>query len=231
MALIDFDTNILALWTGNVDGEEPYAQGAIDFPARYNDDSEQRTLVMMDIMRAYLETLTRRDELQRFHMSMSRILGEVAYNRIYDNLNIDVSGNVPVNGSLAVVDTIGLTTTEPDGTVTTVAPAAVGATATLALLVAAINGLGAPFGAGPGAGVYVEAYISGNNLGFRTSTALTAGQLTASQALTFEFTGTLVAKSGLRPGPYVNAVRATARNARDKGLDHFHKEIRNNAQP
>ncbi len=219
MPLIDFDVDIRALWAGGptVNGEEPYAQGAIDFPDRYDDASEERILIMMDIMRAYLETLTRRDELQRFHHAMSRILGEVAYNRVYDDLGARTSGNVAAPAT-AGPETAGVDVIAPDGTVAVQAPAAVGVTSDLPTLVAAINGLG-------GWPAEVEAYADGNKLGFRLTAA---GEAAGSS---FELTGTLIALAGLRPGPHVIPVRAAARRARDKGLDHFHREIRDDNQP
>ncbi len=217
MALIDYDTDILPLIPFGPATDEPYATGETEYPDRYDDVSEQRILVMIDVMRAYLETLTRRDELQRFHHAMSRILGEVAYNRVYDDLGASVQGNVPAPAT-AGPETVGVDVIAPDGTVTVQAPAAVGVTSDLPTLVAAINGLlGWP--------AEVEAYAAGDKLGFRLTAA---GEAAGSS---FTLTGDLIALSGVQPGPHVIAVRAAARRARDKGLDHFHKEIRDDAQP
>ena len=219
MAVLDFDVDILGLGIPPLGPatDEPYATGEADFPARYDDVSEQRIVVMMDVMRAYLETLTRRDELQRFHHAMSHILGEVAYNRVYDDLGARTSSNVAVAGA-AGTETVGVDVIDPTNTPAVQAPAAVGAAADLATLVANINGLA-------GWPAEVEAYVDGNKLGFRLTAA---GEAAGS---TFVLTGTLPALVGIPVGPHVSAVRAAARRARDKGLDHFNREIRDDAQP
>lgn len=230
MSLIDFDTDILALWAGGptVVGEEPYATGLVDYPARYNDDSEKRILILMDVMRAYMETMTSRAEMQRFGQVFGRLVGEVAYSRAYDNLVIDVVGNVPVGDTTGLE--IGMVATAPDGTDAVTADAAVGG-GDLATLVANINALGAPFSDADGAGVYVEAYEAAGKLGLRTTQALAGANLVAAQAQTITFTGDLLAVVGLKPGPYVNAVRAAARRARDRALAYYHGEIRADSLP
>lgn len=237
MALFDFDVDLLPVWAGAIgagattlNGEEPYATLLAAEPTRYDDDSEQRIVIMMDIMRSYLETVTDRAEIQRFHQAMSRVLGEVAYSRVYDDLSIYVSGNVPV-GVTAGGLTLGLTATDRAGTAVVTAPAAVGG-ATLAALITNINALGAPFDVADGAGVYVEAYDNGGRLGLRTTRALAGANLTAAHEQTIEFTGDLLPAVGIPSGVlYTNGVNAAARRARDKGLDHFHREIRAAAMP
>jgi len=230
MPLIDFDTDILALWAGapTVVGEEPYASGVINYPDRYDDDSEKRLLVLMDVLRAYMETLTSRNEMQRFGQVIGRLIGEVAYSRAYDSLGIAAVGNVPVGDTTGLE--IGLVATAPDGTDAVTADAAVGG-ADLATLVANINALGAPFSDADGAGVYVEAYESAGKLGLRTTHALAGANLVAAQAQTITFTGDLLAAVGLKPGPYVNAVRAAARRARDLALAYYQGEIRSDSLP
>ena len=220
MALFDFDVDLLPTWAGAIgagattlNGEEPYATFLADDATRYDDAAEQRIVVMMDIMRAYLETLTSRQQLQRFHHAMSRILGEVAYSRVYDDLGARTLSNIVVTGS-AGPETVGVDVQAPDGTVTVQAPAPVGVTGDLPTLVAAINGLG-------GWPAEVEAYADpSGKLGFR----LTAAGETAGS--TFTLTGDLVALVGVPVGPHTSGVREAARRARDKGLEHFHREIR-----
>ncbi len=219
MPLVDFDAY---LGPGGLDiyadivAEEPYATGLTEYPDRYDDDSERRILIMIDVMRAYLETLTRRDELQRFHHAMSRILGEVAYNRLYDDLGARVVGNVPVTGT-AGGETVVVDVIAPDGSVaTTTATAA--ANGTLAALIADLNGK---------LPAEVESFSDGDKLGFR----LTAAGEAAGSSFLFDPTSTLIPVAGVKRGPHVIAVRAAARRARDKGLDHYHKEVRADVQP
>ena len=234
MALFDFDVDLLPVWAGalgatgatTISGEQPYAAFVADDALRYDDAAEQRIVLMMEITRAYLETLTSRQQLLRFHHAMSRILGEVAYSRVYEDLSIDVVGNVPVGDTSVGPLQIGMNAIDRDGSVTNTADQNVGA-ATLAGLVSNINGLGAPFSDADGAGVYVEAYIyNGQYLGLRTTRALAGANLTAAHAQTIEFTGDLLAAVGIAPGPWTNGVNAAARRARDKGLEHYHREIR-----
>lgn len=211
MPLIDYDADIHALWAA-VAAEEPYAQSASDFPARYNGDiSEERILIMLDVMRAYLETLTERQELQRFHHAVSRMLGEVAYNRVYDDLGARVLGNVAVALPTAGTETLGVDVIDPLGAVVTTAAVAVAASATPALLVTNCDAV---------LPAEVESYVENGKLGFRLTAA---GEAAGS---TFTLLGTLPALAGVQPGPHAIPVRAAARRARDKGLDHYNKEIR-----
>lgn len=222
MAVIDYDVDIMGLGIPPLGPatDEPYQTGETNFPDRYDDLAEQRIIVMLDIMRAYLETLTSRQQLQRFHHAVSRVMGEVAYNRIYDDLGAEtVSATIAVGS--AGGETVGCETVDPDGTVnTTLAPAPLGVTSDLPTLVAAINGLGAPLGAAN----EVEAFAApGGKLGFRLNAAgIAAG-------LTFTLSGDFIAKLGVPVGPHASAVRLAARRARDKGLEHFHREIRDDA--
>ena len=124
---IDYNTDILSLFAGSVDPDEPYAS----VPAVLkDDDTERRILTTAEVVRAHMDTLTSRTEANILHFCITRMIAKIgAGGFIYDVTDPEVIGNV-CNPIFDAGDTITLdrdgdvsvvTVSEASSNVTTVA--------------------------------------------------------------------------------------------------------------
>ena len=108
---IDYDTDILSLFAGSVNPDEPYAS----VPALLKDeDAERRILTTAEVVRAHMDTLTSRTEANILHFCVMRMIAKIGSGGfVYDSLDAEIIGNV-CNPVFEVGDTI---TTNEDGDV------------------------------------------------------------------------------------------------------------------
>ncbi len=92
----DYDVDILAaLWTGAEDGEEPYAAFIAANPTLVNEDSENRILSTIELLRSHMELLESREEANILHFAISRLIRHTA------------GGSNPWSEAAAVTDAVG----------------------------------------------------------------------------------------------------------------------------
>jgi len=70
----DYDVDILAaLWTGTEDAKEPYASFIAANPTLTDEDSENRILSTIELLRSHMELLQNRVEAKLLHESISKL--------------------------------------------------------------------------------------------------------------------------------------------------------------
>lgn len=207
---INFENDVFPLYATNVVTDAEYA--AID-PARRDEDGEQKVLTAVEVFRGLMAELRSDEQARVLHYAMGRMMAGMAYNTVYDDLTVRVSGNVAdVFAPAAAGDTVDVT--DENGTDSVVLAAA--PYAAMADLVADINGQIAT-------ATFVEAYDNAGRLAFRN----TAGNEGEAFSLATGAGPTLLAKAGLEAGDFVNPVEAVANAARDDAIAHFER----NANP
>lgn len=205
---INFENNVFGLYATNVVTDAEYA--AID-PVRRNTPNEQKVLTAIEVIRGLMAELRSDEQARVFHYAMGRMLAGVAYNTIYDDLRVTVTGNVPnVYASIDNGDTIDIT--DANGTENVVIAGA--PFTSMDDLVADINTT-------IGGNVDVEAFNDNGFLGFRV--APTAGFIGQPFTLDVGAGPSLLVKAGLNPGDYLNPVEIAANSARDDAIAHFER--------
>ena len=203
---INFNTTIFPQYASDVVTDANYA--AID-PDRRDGPNEQKVLTMIEVVRAMMAELATDEQARVFHYAMGRMLAGVAYNTVYDDLNVRVSGNdTGVILSAANGDTIDIT--DANGTDNVVLAAA--PYAEIADLVVDINSQIA-------IAVDVEAYDNDGRLAFRN----VAGSEGIGYSLAAGAGPTLLSKAGIEADDFVNPVEAVANAARDDAIAHFER--------
>lgn len=202
---INFENDVFPLYATNVVTDAEYL--AID-PDRRDSVNEQKVLTAIEVFRSLMAELATDEQARVLHYAMGRMLAGTAYNTVYDDINVRVSGNV-VNPhtSAANGDTITITnSTGTDAVVLAAAPYA-----KMADLVADINGqISNPT---------YEAYSNDGKLAFR-NTNRNDGQPIEIQVGAGP---SLLPKVGIEQGNNLNPVETAANAARDDALAHFER--------
>ena len=94
----------LGLAAGPVTG----ATGGIPF-VKVDANNEKRILTTLEVVRSYMDTLRNRNEVRNFHDCMSRMLSDIAYSDVYDDIRARVVGNQP-NPTFLIGQGISVTT-------------------------------------------------------------------------------------------------------------------------
>lgn len=228
---IDYDADILSLYQGAEDTEEPYAAFTAANPTLTDDDSEDRILATIEVVRAHLELLHLRGEARLLHYCLTAMLEKVGsggfiYGATSDNENAVIEGNVP-NPVFTGAEDMDFHALDGVSTGLVIASVAVGG-ATAAVAAATINGTGALTAAGITADVTADGRL-------RVTQAPVGGATAAAGfvMLTGPFSNTAgfrltdnPSQSGTAGGIVIAKVTQVANAARDRALEVFEGQRR-----
>jgi hypothetical protein len=208
---IDYDTQILTLYAGNVGNDTDYTN---QIPAALrDDDNEQRMLTTLEIVRSHMEKLSDRDEANSLHFAIYRMIAKMGRSS-YNDLSIRVVSNNPAGvGDLQGGDDIEFVDTD-----NVVLDLITAANAPYALDIVSEINASVALGA-----VGISARLIDNRLVITQAApaagfGIRVGGSANNDNVTY--------KLGINPQQYRNKAVETANSARDDALRHYENEIR-----